>query len=416
MGAHNDDRSMEPAFRTTPWGRGTILPDYQGACITELAGFVEQVLGLGSEDAAARLGLTDTPKYDRVLFLILDGFGYRKACSLFEEYPDLALRSLGEAGSLVPLTSVFPATTVAALVSISTGLTPLEHGMIGYRLYLRETGSVTNMIRFSMHGGGASDSALKAGLTIDSLFPGQTFHQRMSAQGVAAHTVLPQYIAASGLSSALYRGSTSSHPAAGLSDMLVTARHLLNHAEGKTFVSAYWPGLDTVAHVRGPDTDAYVAELRAVDDAIRRELVGQVENTLFVFTSDHGFVPMRASDYLQLQDRPEIERAMLLPPVGEPRASYFFARSDERDRLAAELRDVATDGLVLLSPEELLAAGLLGTGRAHPEIDNRIGDLAAVATGRAGIFHAYPDAIMLRGMHGGLTEDEMLVPLIVSPL
>ena len=403
-------------FRTTPWGSGTILPDYQGACIAGLAGFVEQVLGLGLEDVAAKLGLTDAPRFDRVLLVILDGFGYRKARSLFEAYPDLALRSLGETGSLVPLTSVFPSSTVSALVSISTGLTPLEHGMIGYRLYLRETAAITNMIRFSMHGGGASDSALKAGLTLDSLFPGQTFHQRMTAQGVAAHTVLPQHIAASGLSSALYRGSTSSHPAAGLSDILVTARHLLNHAEGKTFVSVYWPGLDAVAHGRGPDTDAYVAELRAVDDAIRRELVGRVENTLLVFTSDHGFVPMRSGDYLQLQDRPEIDQAMLLPPVGEPRASYFFARSDARDRLATALGGVATDGLILLSPEEMLAEGLLGTGSAHPEIKNRIGALIAVSTGQAGIFHAYPDASMLRGMHGGLTEDEMLVPLIVSPL
>ncbi|MBU0596476.1 alkaline phosphatase family protein, partial [Candidatus Bipolaricaulota bacterium] len=293
---------------------------------------------------------------------------------------------------------------------------PLEHGMAGYRLYLRETSSITNMIRFSMHGGGAADSALSAGLALDSLFPGQTFHQRMAAQSVAAHAVLPQYIAASGLSSALYRGSTSSHPAAGLSDMLVTARHLLNHAESRAFVSVYWPGLDTVAHVRGPDTDAYVAELRAVDDAIRRELVGRVKNTLLVFTSDHGFVSMRLSDYLQLQDRPEIGRAMLLPPVGEPRASYFFARNGAQDRLAKALGEVARDGLVVLSPEELLATRLLGTGNAHPEIENRIGDLAVVATGRAGIFHAYPDAIMLRGMHGGLTEAEMLVPLIVSPL
>jgi len=416
MGAHSSNRSPERTFQTTPWGGSTILPDYGGACIAGLPGFVEQVLGLGSGDAATRLGLADAPSYDRVMFLILDGFGYRKTLSMFEAYPDLSLRSLGETGSLVPLTSVFPSTTVAALVSISTGLTPLEHGMIGYRLYLRETGSVTNMIRFSMHGGGGSDSALGAGLTVDSLFPGQTFHQRMAAQGIAAHTVLPQYIAASGLSSALYRGSSSSHPAAGLSDMLVTARHLLNHAEGKTFVSAYWPGLDTVAHVRGPDTDAYVAELRAVDDAIRRELIGQVEDTLFVFTSDHGFVPMRSDDYLQLQDRPEIERSLLLPPVGEPRASYLFARHGERDRLASALGNAATDGLVLLSPEELLDAGLLGTSHAHPEIVNRIGDVAAVAAGRKGIFHAYPDAIMLRGMHGGLTEDEMLVPLIVSPL
>ena len=415
MSEHND-HPTEHGFRSTPWGSGTVLPNYGGACITALPSLIEQILGLGSTMPQDGLGLREIPTFDRVLLFILDGFGYRKARSLFETYPDLALNLLSEPGRMVPLTSVFPSTTVAALTSISTGLSPLQHGMIGYRLYLRETGSITNMIRFSMLGGGANDSALKAGLTLDSLFPGETFHQRMAASGVAAHTVLPQYIAASGLSSALYRGSTSCHPAAGLSDMLVTARHLLNHADAKTFVSVYWPGLDTVAHIRGPQTDAYVAELRAIDDAIRRELIGRVDNTLLVLTSDHGFVPMRAKDYVEIHDHPEIERSMLLPPVGEPRASYFFARSGARDRLATALEGFATDGLVLLDPEELLAANLLGTGEAHPEIENRIGDLAMVATGQAGIFQAYPDAITLRGMHGGLTEDEMLVPLLVTPL
>ena len=403
-------------FRPTPWGAKTILPDYGGACIASLSDFVAQVLGVGPANAAKRLGLSDCPRFDRVLFFILDGFGYRKAQNLFDAFPDLALRSLGQQGQFVPLTSVFPSTTVAALVSISTGLTPLEHGMIGYRLYLRETGSVTNMIRFSMHGGGGSDSALKAGLDLNSLLIKPTFHQQMAEQGVAAHTVLPQYISTSGLSSALYRGSTSSHPAAGLSDMLVTARHLLNHADGKAFVSVYWPGLDTVAHVRGPETDAYVAELRAVDDAIRRELVGRIENTLLVFTSDHGFVPMRSEDYLHLDRQPEIERSLLLPPVGEPRATYFYARNGAHDRLVAAIQDMSADGLVLLDPKELIEAELLGTTNPHPEIGNRIGDAALVATGRSGIFHAYPNAIMLRGMHGGLTEDEMLVPLVVSEL
>jgi len=44
------------------------------------------------------------------------------------------------------ITSVAPTTTVTALTSIATGLTPGEHGMMGYRIDLG--GHVVQMLRW----------------------------------------------------------------------------------------------------------------------------------------------------------------------------------------------------------------------------------------------------------------------------
>ena len=401
-------------FESTAWGDGTIRPDYGRHAIPSLPKLAECALGLRSDPHPFDEICSDLETYDRVLFVVLDGFGYRKALAMFEEFPGLALRALGDRGSLVPITSVFPSTTVASLVSISTGLTPLEHGLIGYRLYLRETSAITNMIRYSMVGSDRSDAAFSAGLDLGTLFPGRTFQERLRDHGVTSHTILPQFIASSGLSRALYRGSDRIHPCAGLSDMLVTARQTLERADAKTFVSLYWPGLDTIAHVRGPNTDTYVAELLAVDSALQREIVGRVGRTLLILTADHGFVPMSDDDYIQLDDHVDMASTLLFPPVGEPRASYFFTRNGAKDAIARVLKETPDGGLICLEPSELLDSGILGTGTLHPEIENRLGDLAAVATGSAGIYHPYADAVKLRGMHGGLTADEMLVPLLVS--
>ena len=46
------------------------------------------------------------------------------------------------------LTSVFPTTTVAALGAINTGVAPVEHGLLGYTLYLPEVQMVAEMIRW----------------------------------------------------------------------------------------------------------------------------------------------------------------------------------------------------------------------------------------------------------------------------
>jgi len=393
--------------KPTRWGAQSVLPDYAGYSITGLPALIARLFDLDGRETPLTEIASDLSTFDHVVLLLLDGLGYRKVESLFDRFPDLALRSLSQTGLFLPLTSVFPSTTVASLTSIGTGLTPLEHGLIGYRLYLRETSAITNMIRFAMVGNGRSDAAFGAGLDPETIIPGPTLHERLGTHGVNVHTLLPQHISGSGLSRVLYRGSGHVHATTGLADMLVTARQVLAAATSRSLLSLYWPGLDTVAHVRGPETDAYVAELRAIDDAIRRELVGQAGNTLLIVASDHGFVSMKPDNYIQLGDTPD---------VGEPRASYLFVREGERERVSRALNRRLKDGLVCVDSCTLLEDGLLGEGTAHPEISGRVGDLAVVATGRAGIFHPYQDAIRLRGMHGGLTEEEMLVPLIVSPL
>ena len=414
------DTSIEHLLlrRDNPLGRGqsVVFPDYEGYCISNVPSLIGSVLGVNeSSSATSELGKR-FGSYERVVFLILDGLGYRKAQSLFQDHPNSALKELGEAGCQAPLTSVYPSTTVSALTSLSTGLTPLEHGMIGYRLYLRETASITNMIRFTTLGNSRPESAFSIGLDPETLIPQQTFHGRLDTNGISAHSVLPHHISTSGLSTTLYRGCTETHSAVSLPDMLVRTRKILREAQGKTFISLYWPGLDSVGHALGPNSESYRAEFCAVDDAVRRGLMGQAEDTLLIITSDHGFVPMAPEDYLLLNSEFDADRALLMPPVGEPRASYLFTRDGGKDVIKAAFAEPREDGMLCIESRKLVESGLLGINRPHPEIANRIGDLALLSTGSGGTFQDYPDAALLRGMHGGLTEDEMLVPLIIAPL
>ncbi len=397
-------------------GQSVVFPDYRGYCISNIPSLIESLLGLG--DCPSPLGklAAQYDGYDRIVFLILDGFGYRKAKALFREFPNCALKHLSETGQQIPLTSVYPSTTVAALTSLSTGLTPLEHGMIGYRLYLQETASITNMIRFSTIGTPRNDSAFDIGLDRDTLIPLPTVHEKFATLGISTHAVLPAHIAQSGLSTALYRGCTNLHSAASLAHMFVKTREILRSRNGKTFVSLYWPSMDTIAHGLGPDSESYRAEFCAVDDAIGRGLVGQLDDTLLIVTADHGFVSMKPEDYVLLDAQFDAARTLLLPPVGEPRASYLYARQGAVDTIRRAFETPREDGLVCIESRQLIETELLGINTPHSQIANRIGDLALLSTGKRGVFQDYPDAAILAGMHGGLTEDEMLVPLIIAPL
>ncbi len=400
--------------RPTPAGIPSAVrfPDYAGMSITAIPDLVCSALGLPTAPGAL-VEAAALEAFDRVLLVIVDGLGFHRAARFLDGARDSALAHIAKTGSLRPITTVFPSTTVAALSTYSTGLAPAQHGLIGYRLYLREISAVTNMIQLSVVGGNDAPAAA-SGLDVDALLPCPTIYERLRDKGVTTHTLLPRYIAGSGLSRILYRGATHIHPTVSLADMLTFARHILERSARRTLVTLYWPELDSVAHTRGPDSDAYQAELQSFDDALRRELVGRIDRTLLILSSDHGFVTMEPEDYRPLSSQPELPERLLLRPVGEPRASYLFLRQGSAPPWA--LPATLDDGLIALSARAAVDAGLLGPGVPHAEVLSRVGDVLVVSTGKDGLYHPYPDSPFLRGMHGGLTEDELYVPLFVSPL
>jgi len=394
-----------------------VIPDYEGYSICAIPALIRSLFGeqiKGADVLVDALDASLAVPVEKVVLLLIDGIGFYHLLDLLERFPDLALHRLIERGTCIPLTSVFPATTATALTTLSTGLTPQEHGMVGYRLYLKEISAITNMVRLSFLGNSKADSAIEAGIDLRTFLGAPTLYERLRRLGVETHVVLSRHIASSGLSTLLYDGNAHLHPVVNLSDMLVVARQILRRASAKVFISLYWGATDAIAHKHGPWAEEFVAELRAVDAAISRELEGKTEETLFIISSDHGFVQMAKSDYRHVSDEPELARDLLLPPVGEPRASYLFVREGRKQAVIDAIEDRFGGDLVCLDAGPALDAGLLGRGAIKPEVVDRVGDLLVVSTGRAAIHHPYKDAAMLKGMHGGLTAHEMMVPFIVS--
>lgn len=398
-----------------PHGAG-VLPDYAGFSICGIPGFVEALFGGRPEGSDALRPLLPDPLPQRVILLILDGMGYLHLRELLDRFPDLYLHKLIDGGAMIPLTSTVPATTTTAITSFTTGLTPQEHGMIGYRLYLRETSAITNMIRLSLHGNGASDAALAAGIDLERFLDVSTLPQRLAAAGVASHIFLSKSIAGSGLSRLLYGKGAAIHPVVNFADMLVAARETLQLAKGKSFVSLYWGATDTIAHVYGPWTDRFTAELRSIDAALERELDGQAEGALLLISADHGFVALEEDDYLSTPDYPDLAEGLLLPPVGDSRTAYLHVKDGWKDAVARFLADRFGEELVCLDSRAALAAGLFGSGEVKPEVPERIGDLVVLSTGRRSLYYPFSENGRLRGMHAGLTAQEMLVPFIVGRL
>src|SRR6187431_4975 len=116
-----------------------LLPEYDGGCITN----VVPALLHPAENRPAWLPAV-AHGAERVVLLVVDGLGWNQ----LEDRRSLAPTiSALEGGSI---TTVAPSTTATALTSISTGVPPGEHGVMGYRIAVGT--EVLNVLRWGVAG------------------------------------------------------------------------------------------------------------------------------------------------------------------------------------------------------------------------------------------------------------------------
>lgn len=394
--------------------KGEIFPDYAGYSICNIPQMILSFFGDQSVNNTLTRYLTQ--KIDssarKVVLIIIDGLGYYHLQEHLRLFPDLYFHRLIEDGVMMPLTSVFPSTTTAALTTYSTGTTPEEHGMLGYRLYLKEIGAITNMIKLSVLGNTKGDSALDIGIDAGNFLGLPTLYQQLAQCGVNSHVFLSRHIKESGLSHLLYRGTDSINPIHSSSDMMAQVRSLLQRTRTEMFINVYWGMTDTIAHTYGPQTEEFTAELRSFAACLERELSGRIKDTLLLVCSDHGFAAVDRSNYIDITKYPELTDALFLPPVGDSRAAYLYTKPGKERAVARFIEKNLSADLLCLKSHDALQSGLFGLGQTKPETIDRIGDLTVISTGATTLYYPYTKELYLKGMHGGITEDEMIVPLI----
>ena len=358
-----------------------VIPDYAGGCISNIVpALLEQV----PADPWLPKVATDA---DQVVLLVLDGLGWEQLQDRASLAPTLC--------SLVggPITSVSPSTTATALTSIATGLTPGEHGVVGYRVAVDH--EVLNILRWTTPSGDARGSIDPHGFQPHAAFCGHrpaivTKAEFVSSGFSGAH-----------LSDVRFNGYRVP------STMLVELQRAMKANE--PFVYAYYDGIDKVAHEYGLG-EHYDAELAWVD-----RLVGDVLGLLppgaaLVITADHGQVDV--GDHL-VDLHPDV-MSQVSYQSGEGRFRWLHARPGRVEALAGAVREHHGDTGWVRTRDETVDEGWWGP-HVNDTTRQRLGDVALVA--REPVSYVDPadtGPFQLVGRHGSLTAAEMYVPLLVG--
>jgi len=355
-----------------------VLPVYDGPGLASLVPTL-----LGARDApwlpAPVVGARS------VVLLVIDGLGWDQVTARGAGLPAL----VGCEGSAI--TTVVPSTTAAALTSITTGVAPSLHGLIGYRV--RVDGTVLNALSWRTDGRTAPDPR-----SVQRIAP---------FRGRDVPVVTKHEFRKTGFTEAHLRGARLVGWRA-VSSLVEQCRRLV--AAGEPFVYAYYPGVDEVAHAHGLGNGFFDAEVAFADRLVGDLVSALPEHATVLVTADHGQVDLGPESWLDLGTI----GALVDAASGDGRFRYLHALRGAADELVAGARELHGAHAWVRSRAELLADGWLGP-EPPAVVRRRLGDVVLAARDPvAFVDPALPGEANLRSAHGSLTEAEMRVPLLAA--
>jgi hypothetical protein len=357
-----------------------VRPDYGGAWIGGVVGGLQAPVAPAWMPAAAASA-------SRVVVLVLDGLGWEVRRRHAALLPTLAALEGG------PITCAAPSTTATGLPSITTGLTPAEHGLLGYRIGLDQ--GVLNVLRWRMDGG-------RRGPVATELQPVPAFGGRPVPIVVRAE------FEGTGFTDAHLGGAAIQ----GWQTPAVLRTHVAAAlATGARVVYAYYDGVDKVAHAHGLSGAAFEAELADTDRLVAELLHLVPADGALVVTADHGHVAVGPDAIVGT----EAVDGLVRRSAGESRFRSLYARPGKAADLLRACTDAYGDRAWVFSREELFDDGWFGPGGGPAHHRRRVGDVVLAPFADIGFADpATPREDEMASRHGSLTEAEMLVPLLAG--
>lgn len=398
---------------------GLVKPLYADYSFGNIANTIEFLLtGARREPllpAACFGGAYPAPK--KIVLFLIDAFGWQ----FWQQYGERfrTMRRVVEAGTLTPISALFPTTTAASVSTLNLGVLPAEHALYEWNVYIPAYGEVIQSLAFAPLGRNAQDACLARGYDPAKLLEvHETTHQRLARHCVPSIQFSHRSYAGSAYNSIASAGAKVLRHGT-LAEALVQLKELLLATRGKASFGFYWGAIDTVAHIYGPGSSYHAAEIESfwlTFDAVFRDIASP--DTLYLFTADHGHVLGDANKTFYLNEQiPQLADCLSMSPTGNPiypngsPRDVFLHVRPERRLEALDLISRHLDGIAHVMPvDAALQQGLFGPRPVSAELRRRLGDILILPY--LGHFVWWRQkgvmANFFHGHHGGLTREELI--------
>ena len=378
-----------------------MLPDYAGGSLVNLMASI--VLSRGGEALHAPLKSLRGEELEaarNVVLLIIDGLGDR-LLSKHASGGELSRRRRDS------LTSVFPSTTASAITTSYTGRTPLEHGLTGWFTYFSDAGCVAAALPFKSRGDMVPLSA--RGVTPRQIYTSESLFASLPVRSIV---VTDERIAASEYN-VRHCGGAEVHAYRSVDELVSLVETAVKSGNERKFVYAYWPDYDSASHQYGCESAEALGALARIDDAFGRLVFSlSATDSVIIATADHGFLDCPRENCLELPAA--LASQLRFPLCGERRVVFCHVRSEKE--FVSEAKEWLGERAEVRPSRELAEESWFGGGAPHPQFAERIGDVAIIMRDGYTLKDWLPGESrhLHIGNHGGTSEDEMTIPLILE--
>lgn len=406
--------------------KDVILSDFSSSLVNVPHTVLEH-FGLEHSRPALTHALSCIKGASKVITFMVDGLGYE----LWERHAaDTKLFKTISAKRLYErITTIFPSSTAPALTTIHTGLTPKEHAVLEWYVYLNELDSIVAPLPSASYGpDGASKQIVQ--LDEDLLVSAPSLYEMMGKSNISSFYFVPNDIKSSSFTKATAKGATI----VGYTDendLVLQIAELVNEREEeKMYIYVYWGAIDVAEHTWGPNSKQATSEVLRFSDMIEKRLLTSIEdsnqsNTALLVTADHGQISVNDGAVIHLNDYPQLldlfkmnAQGKRILPTGNARDVFVFVDDARVDDAVILLEELIGNYAQIHKTDTAFINKFFGDAAPHPEFKARLGSIVIMPFDGIRIWYSYPAAAKktLRGDHGGLTEEEMYIPLIAAKI
>lgn len=380
------------------------LPNYKDGSIVNLMSSIKKVFG--GKSAYQPLDNFDISSVSKknIVLIIIDGLGYEYLLKYGKKsflYKNLKRK----------ITSVFPATTASAMTSFATGVAPQQHALTGWFMYLKELGMVTTILPFTSRAG--EFDMHKGNIKYKDIYKENSFFKDLKATSIVIKH--KDYVDSS--YSFLVTKGARRLGFTNLNGFFRQINKAMRINKNRKFVFAYWAKLDSICHRKGSDSKKAKKHFNELDKKIL-VLAKSLKNTntTIIVTADHGLIDVREKDkIIELKNHPKFIETLAMPLSGEPRVVYCYVKPSKVKQFKKYVKTEFKKYCVMHESENLIKNNFFGLFKPNKKLNKRIGDFVLIMKENYIMKDAVlgEDGNVFIGNHGGVSKEEMFVPLII---
>lgn len=399
-------------------------PLYDSYCFSRIPDTIRSLLGLTAAHRLPSEVGTET-EYDTVIFILLDGFGW----NLFEKYKNRYsfLRQFVEKGQAHLISSMFPSTTCGHITCLHTGLSGGLSGLYEWYVYDPIVQAPIIPMRFSRCFDKKPNTLLKEGFSPNTLFDFTTFYEMLHAENVSSYVLQPKDVSHSPYSNALQKQAKNIAYKTLREGLKKLFKAVTETQAQKSYFFFYYPEIDSYSHSHGPGSKVLEKELDHCFlqlELFFEQLQNCTSRCALLVGADHGLTNCDPEKRVFINTLvPDLAEYIEQSPNGTPKVPCGSSRDlflHIRPELLLHAKKLIIEALPNIADvyltQELIDNGLFGP--ISQRFLDRVGNLVILPHAPYTVWWQDPrlPSSDFYGHHGGLSHDELAIPLLFLDL